>query len=274
MRSMLQKGRILLRYAKSSRAIIKGIQSPGNVLRFLRKDAIFDIPSFVSAVSGETLSAVESYLREAKEEGPGPAFWQEYGAFEKTLDSNKEGLSAGGMAKDVGMMLYALVRLQKPDIVVETGVASGVSSAYILLALAKNKKGKLFSIDLPYALDEERLLERMAGKSKTVIPEGKKPGWLVPEELRSNWHLEIGKSSEKLPGVLQKTGSVDLFIHDSEHSYENMLWEYRTVWPFLKKGGFLLSDDIGRNSAFDEFSKEVGERGFAYRGQIGGIKKS
>ena len=46
--------------------------------------------------------------------------------------------------------LYTLSRSIKPGIVVETGVASGISSAYILRALDKNNHGKLFSIDLPW----------------------------------------------------------------------------------------------------------------------------
>jgi len=45
--------------------------------------------------------------------------------------------------------LYNLIRDTRPSIVVETGVASGVSTAYILQALEDNRKGKLYSIDLP-----------------------------------------------------------------------------------------------------------------------------
>ncbi len=54
------------------------------------------------------------------------------------------------------MMLYTLVRMQKPENIIETGVASGRSSMAILSALKDNKKGRLYSIDLPqfYAGEE------------------------------------------------------------------------------------------------------------------------
>jgi hypothetical protein len=49
-------------------------------------------------------------------------------------------------------------------------------------------------------------------------------------------------------------GSIDIFIHDSEHSYENMMFEYMTAWDHLKEGGILLSDDTNLNKAFSDFS--------------------
>jgi len=52
---------------------------------------------------------------------------------------------------DVGLApyLYVAVRALKPSIVVETGVGSGMSSSFILRALAMNGFGTLYSIDLP-----------------------------------------------------------------------------------------------------------------------------
>lgn len=47
--------------------------------------------------------------------------------------------------------LYTIIRIRKPDIVVETGVAQGVSSTFILQALEDNGRGQLYSIDLPPA---------------------------------------------------------------------------------------------------------------------------
>ena len=45
-------------------------------------------------------------------------------------------------------IVYATVRILKPSIVVETGVASGVSTTLILQALSLNGKGQLYSIDI------------------------------------------------------------------------------------------------------------------------------
>jgi hypothetical protein len=37
-----------------------------------------------------------------------------------------------------------------------------------------------------------------------------------------------------------------------------MLWEYRSVYPHLRQGGLLVSDDALWNSAFPEFAREMG----------------
>ena len=44
-----------------------------------------------------------------------------------------------------------------------------------------------------------------------------------------------------------------MFLHDSLHTYKNMLFEYNTSWPFIKKNGFLISDDVSENNAFLDF---------------------
>ena len=55
--------------------------------------------------------------------------------------------SADLYAKKI-LLQYAVVRAFQPKIIVETGVANGVSSAYILLALQANGRGTLYSIGL------------------------------------------------------------------------------------------------------------------------------
>src|SRR6266403_4839363 len=53
--------------------------------------------------------------------------------------------------------LYVICRALEPEVVIETGVASGLSSAYILKALSDNVRGRLYSVDLPNADSEELL---------------------------------------------------------------------------------------------------------------------
>jgi len=58
------------------------------------------------------------------------------------------------------MSLYFMIRIQKPNVVIETGVHRGVSTSFILQALEDNNKGNLYSIDLPlakYGLPREKL---------------------------------------------------------------------------------------------------------------------
>lgn len=133
-------------------------------------------------------------------------------------------------------LCYVICRLVKPRLVVETGVAYGVSAAFILTALEVNGRGALHSIDLPP-------LRRGYARSWGVA---------VPPTLKGRWTLHRGPSSRVLPGLLERLGGVDVFLHDSLHTYRNMRREFDAIWPHLRTGGILLADDIERNGAFGE----------------------
>jgi len=115
-------------------------------------------------------------------------------------------------------VLYFAVRTLRPSILVETGVAAGLSSAYILKGIGDNGHGLLFSIDLPnyeIELSKEGLMEEPVA----VLPEGAEPGFLIPKRLKANWRLRIGKTQDLLEPLLQELDVLDFFLHDSEHSY-------------------------------------------------------
>ena len=78
-------------------------------------------------------------------------------------------------------------------------------------------------------------------------------GNAIPNEIQDRWKLVNGTSSEKLNELFQSIKKPDIFLHDSLHTYKNMLLEFQTAWPFIKNGGFLLSDDVIGNNAFLEF---------------------
>jgi len=145
-----------------------------------------------------------------------------------------------------GKFLYYITRLSKPEVMIETGVAHGVSSWTILNAMNRNGKGKLYSIDLP----NKDLKSYNPAELKTIH------GWVVPESLRGNWELLLGKSSDLLPDLLQRLKSIDVFFHDSDHSYENMTYEFSTIFPFLQPGGLMISDDVHKNESFEDFVKD------------------
>jgi len=177
--------------------------------------------------------------------------------FHNRLEENQNnygGRQFSGWGWDIGTtlgtVLYTLCRKLRPDIVVETGVASGVSSSYVLCALEDNKHGALYSIDLAWR----------EGKS----------GWIIPGYLRHRWQLILGRSSDKLPHLLDKLGTIDIFLHDSEHTYRNMLFEYQIAWAHLRTGGLLLSHNIDANDAFSDFCESVKLSGHAL-GSLGGL---
>lgn len=148
--------------------------------------------------------------------------------------------------------LYILIRKLKPNVVIETGVHRGVSSFFILQALEKNGNGMLYSIDLPFASYETD----NKSFSKSVLPK-EKIGICVPEKLRKRWKLILGDSKNELPDIIKNNSSIDLFLHDSEHTHTHMMWEFETVWPHIKNGGVLVSDDIHWNNAFESFVTKI-----------------
>ncbi|MHA1219185.1 MAG: class I SAM-dependent methyltransferase [Candidatus Heimdallarchaeaceae archaeon] len=168
--------------------------------------------------------------------------------------------------------LYSLVRKFKPEVLVETGVCNGISTAFILLALHKNKKGKLYSIDFP-EIDGEIYEEDCFGEKKggAMIPRGKRPGWVIPKHLCDRWTLIVGKSQDELPPLILELKEIDFFIHDSAHTYDCMMFEYEETYAALRSKGILVSDDIVWNNSFDDFCKKTNKKPFYIGPNVGFI---
>lgn len=136
--------------------------------------------------------------------------------------------------------IWCIVRHLRPSVTVETGVAHGFTSKFILEALARNGTGQLHSIDRP-PLDPA-LREQI--------------GVAVPDKLRDRWQLIVGSSRRCLPGLVARLGVVDLFIHDSLHTERNVRFEIDHAWRALRPGGIMVIDDIDSNGGFGSFRRE------------------
>mgnify|MGYP001626460673 CR=1 FL=1 len=124
-----------------------------------------------------------------------------------------EKFAIGASAGIKEIAIYLIVKKYKPKLMVETGVANGVSTYFILKAMHENKMGKLISIDYPNYNPKGYINED--GKPDAVfIPQGKEPGWLIPTKLKCE--LE---------------------------------WAYTHV----KKGGLIMADDTNTNNAWKDF---------------------
>jgi hypothetical protein len=142
---------------------------------------------------------------------------------------------------DTGLVraIWCLTRHLQPRNVVETGVAHGVTSRFILEALERNGNGHLWSIDLPPL--ERELHEQI--------------GIAVDEQLRHRWSYIRGSSRRRLSGVLSQLGQIDLFVHDSMHSEHNVRFEVDRAWAALRPGGAIVVDDIKANRGFSSFTQ-------------------
>lgn len=170
--------------------------------------------------------------------------------YSKTLEIIKNRLDrtqlpypdAFAIAEDSGFLIYSIVRTVKPELFLETGVANGMTSSLILSAMKSNGNGTLISVDI----------------SEDV-------GQLIPVDLRSVWDLRILKRPFRkgFLDLLSSIHSVDIFCHDSDHSYAWQSFEYNSVKSHLRKGGMILSDDIDGSYAFIDFIRDKKVRSYS-----------
>ena len=233
---------------------MKGIKDPKKVIKFIadggnkgRANKILsqirdysNDPSIIKKIESSLGLEIKPFYEELIDDSS-------FKKIEETLANNWRNLGIMGLIE--ARMLYSICRAIKPKKIFETGVANGLSSTIFLLALAKNEIGTLFSIDI----SSDNIKSK---KGATALPSGKKVGWLIPQVLRKNWQFNVGDSKKILPSLLKQQNYCDIFFHDSDHSYDYMMWEFETVRPFIKK--MIISDDISRNSAFDDFASKHG----------------
>ncbi len=148
----------------------------------------------------------------------------------------------GGVSLEDGKFLFGLTRFLRPEIVIETGVAAGVSSSFIGAALLENDCGRLYSIELP----PENLVKKQADGSE-LSWHTRGVGWAIPDVIREGLggrrNVILQDVRETLPNLLAELRKVDLFLHDDLHTPNHMDWEYELVWPYISHDGALVSDD-------------------------------
>ena len=142
---------------------------------------------------------------------------------------------ARAITKKSALLLYTTIREINPDVVVESGVANGTSTLMILSALNRNRRGKLYSIDI-----------------------NKDVGILLKGIDKRRWKLNIGKAGKIFSSTIKKLDKIDVFIHDSDHSYRNMQFEFNTIKGKINPKGVIISDDIHLNSSFFELAVNIG----------------
>lgn len=144
-------------------------------------------------------------------------------------------------------LLADVIRREKPNIVVETGTLYGFGSEFILKALDDNGKGRLYSID---PMDPTHHSNGCIGD-----PEPYDANPIV----HPRFTLIRKYSDVALPALFKEVGQFDLFVHDSDHSYDVQTMEYELAWDMVRSGGIIASDDvywgIPQHHAWEQFLK-------------------
>lgn len=120
--------------------------------------------------------------------------------------------------------LYLIISNKNEVHILESGVAAGKSTSFILSLQNEFGSGTLQSIDIT-----------------------SKVGDLIPNYLKNDFNLHVLPQVNrrmKFREIVKELGMIDVFIHDSDHSVEYQLYEIETILKFNPTIKWLLIDDI------------------------------
>ncbi|HSH88942.1 MAG TPA: class I SAM-dependent methyltransferase [Ramlibacter sp.] len=125
-----------------------------------------------------------------------------------------------GVHPEEAAVLYMLTRALRPRLVLETGTFKGYSTAEIARALRSNGAGRIVTVDLAPAT-----------------------GAMVPPDLLPWVTFHRGKPSEQFAATLARNEPIDLFFHDSLHTFMNTLGEIVWFADHLAPGSVIVCHD-------------------------------
>ena len=220
-------------------------ESPGPALRY----ALFDpelanftyelgnqeeLAAFVADAFDTTPAQVECFFRETADDPELNEMLQE------RLRHRRDRKRTPLFGRRLGW--YAIARVVKPSVIVETGIHDGLGSVLLLRALDRNAEagtpGRLISID--------------------INPQS---GWLVADRLRANWQPVFGSTFDVLEDAVRGL-EVGMIVHDSQHTYECELFEFSTAVANAAPTLALVSDNAHATSSLRDVCDDLG---IAYR---------
>ena len=132
---------------------------------------------------------------------------------------------------------YALVRILKPKVVIETGIDKGLGACVIAAALMKNASesapGKYYGTD--------------------ILPQA---GALFKSPYSEMGEILYGDSIESLKKF---SDPIDLFINDSDHSADYEEREYEVIASKLSPRGVIVGDNAHVTDCLFKFAKKTGK---------------
>ncbi len=219
-------GALVLRWLASSREVTNYTYHPTDQNRR-------ELAHFISDVTGAELALVSSYLDEVVSD---EALRQHVGQRTAASPHRSTADAEARYGRRIGW--YALVRLLRPAVVVESGVDKGIGTCVLAAALLRNRDegalGKVYAIDI-----------------------NPRAGWLVGPPYAEVVEFVFSDSHAALRGL---EGPIDIFIHDSEHSYGHEAGEYAIVRQRLSEGALVVSDNAHATPTLMDFAEAQGQK--------------
>lgn len=145
------------------------------------------------------------------------------------LPNGQTKATTSGLGQDHAWALYSTVQNHTPKLVVEIGMAQGMSTLSILCAL-DGHGGKLISID-PY-------IDWPSGMKAAI--------YAVERAGYASLHTHIrSKSYEALPILLADGTRIDLGYIDGNHAFEHAFIDFFYIDKLLNVGGIIAFNDAG-----------------------------
>ena len=190
----------------------------------------------ISNITGVANPQVEGYLNEIKKN-------------ENLRKRIEKSLIQSGYPQDIQVRFgrrvgwYALIRILKPRVIVETGIDHGIGLSVICEALQMNRvegfNGKYFGTDI----------NPLAGK-------------LTSPEYFDFSTILYGDSITSLSKLNE---TIDFFINDSDHSGNYEMNEYEVIFEKLSKNAVILGDNSHVTDKLSIFSKERNRRFYFFK---------
>lgn len=188
--------------------------------------------ALVSVVTGVSPAEVERLFQELETD---EEFWR---SVQRAGASHRLAVVKGKVPIEqrLGRRLawYAMVRVMKPGLVVETGTDRGLGTAILARAVERNSAGEIVTVDI-------QTFQR---------------GVLVPDSLSGFVRFENSDSRKVIAGLSE----IDLFIHDSNHDRDFEHEEFILALASLSRSGVLLTDNAEMTDVLAEISEEHDRR--------------
>jgi predicted O-methyltransferase YrrM len=215
-------------------------QSVGQVLKWTltsREDTNYTYPithqntrhlaHAIAIATGSNVQLVSDYIKEAEAD---QQLKEHVIKLARTGPDRSYSDPRADFAKRLGW--YAVARVIKPEIVIETGVDKGLGAVVLAAALLKNGRGRYYGTDIDPTAG--RMLSGHYGSAGEIL---------------------YGDSLESLAKF---SGKVDLFINDSDHSADYEAREYICIAPKLSERAIVLGDNAHATDALMDWSERSG----------------